>query len=134
MKIFDKLFRKQRDSVDIVVIKESPTSTYYIELLKNSKDLKPLTKEQEFQKAIKEIPNDKVAVFFNLQALRAVSEETFGALDEYINSAKKKRPEKAFYRGLFHGPCVLYAFTMDCIPDGFNGSCFIGLPTAVLYL
>lgn len=140
MKFFDKLFRRQKGSRGIVTVEKPPTdmqkaaSTYYIDLLLKVEDLKPMTKEKEFKKSIKEIPTDKVAVFFNLEVLGAANENTFVDLDDYINTAKEKRPEKAFYRGLKHGPCVLHAFTKDCIPDKFNGSCFIGLPTAVLYL
>ncbi len=145
MKIFSKLFRKQNGSINIVPINEdvhtdtqstvkSSKSDYYIEKLVNIADLKPLTQEKDFQKAIEEIPDDKVAVFFNLQAIKVANEKAFTDLDEYINSSKENSPEKAFYRGLFHGPAILYAFTKNCIPDEFSGSYFLYCPTAVLYL
>lgn len=145
MKIFSKLFRKPKGSINIVPINEevhtdtqntvqSSKSDYYIKKLVNIADLNPLTQEEHFQKAIEEIPDNKVAVFFNLQALKVANEKAFIALDEYINSSKENPPEKVFYRGLSHGPAVLYAFTKNCIPDKFDGSRFYGCPTAVLYL
>lgn len=142
MKFFDKLFRRQKSSMDIIELSTDTQdateydskSTYYIKLLMNNENLKKMTEEKQFQKAIKAIPADKVAVFFNLEALGAVREETFESLEEYINSAKETQSKKAFYRGLRHGPCAIYAFTKDCIPKEFDGSCFIGLPTVLVYL
>ncbi len=145
MKIFSKLFRKPKGSItiaptnedvhtDVQNTVESSKSDYYIEKLVNIADLEPLTQEEHFQKAIEEIPDNKVAVFFNLQAIEVANEKAFIALDEYINSSKENPSGKAFYRGLFHGPAILYAFTKNCIPDDFSGVCFLHCPTAVLYL
>lgn len=73
-------------------------------------------------------------MFFNVQLLEVASEQDFVALDEYINSAKEKKAEKAFYRGLRHGPAVLSAFSKDLIPEKFDGGFFLGCPVVAMYL
>ncbi len=139
MKILDKLFRRQKGSIDIVTITPTDTvpkndrATYYADMLLEA-NLKPLTKTRHFQKMLSEIPTDKIAVFFNVQLLEVASEQDFVALDEYINSAKEKKAEKAFYRGLRHGPAVLSAFSKDLIPEKFDGGFFLGCPVVAMYL
>lgn len=142
MKIFDRIFRRQKSTITIVSpptdaqaqTAECSKSQYYVDMLNNAVDLKPLTEKEYFLKAIEQIPTDKVAVFFNVPCLRAVSEKSFMALDEYIQLAKQKQVEKEFYRGLFHGPCLLYAVPKDIVSDQFDGSFFFHCPTLVLYL
>lgn len=139
MKILDKFFRRQKGSIDIVTITPTDTAqvnsraTYYANMLLDA-NLKPLTKKGHFQKILSEIPTDKVVVFFNTQLLEVASEQDFVALDEYINSAKEKKAEKAFYRGLWHGPAVLSAFSKDLIPEKFDGGFFLGCPVLAMYL
>lgn len=143
MKIFDKLFRRQEGLRDIVAAKlteiqgnaqENSKTAYYVETLKNVEDLTPIIKKEDFQKVIEEIPNGKVVAFFNMQLLSAANERHFVALDDYINGVKEKQMEKAFYRGLRHGgPCILYAFTKNNIPNNFDGSCFFECPAVVMY-
>lgn len=139
MKILDKFFRRQKGSIDIVTITPTDTTqvnsraTYYANMLLDA-NLKPLTKKGHFQKILSEIPTDKVVAFFNVQLLEVASEQNFVALDEYINSAKEKKAEKAFYRGLRHGPTVLSAFSKDLIPENFDGDYFFGCPVVAVYL
>ncbi len=138
MKFFNGLFRRKKEAIDIATTAPPPTteensrSVYYADMLLKA-DLEPLTKKKQFLKFLEEAPIGKVIVFFNVQMLDAVSEQHFVALDEYINLAKKGQTEKAFYRGLFHGPCVLSAFSKNCIPKNFDGSFFFGCPVLVMY-
>ena len=139
MKILDKLFRRKKGSIDIVTITPTDTAqvnsraTYYADMLLDA-NLKPLTKKGHFPKILSEFPTDKVVVFFNAQLLEVASEQDFVALDEYINLAKEKKAEKAFYRGLPHGPAVLSAFSKDLIPEKFDGVFFFGCPVVAMYL
>lgn len=65
MKILDKLFRRQKGSIDIVTITPTDTvpkndrATYYADMLLEA-NLKPLTKTRHFQKMLSEIPTDKL--------------------------------------------------------------------------
>ena len=122
MKIFNKFFRRKKGSIDIETTAPNDTApknsrtTYYANMLLDA-NLESLTQEKQFLKVLEEAPIGKVIVFFNVQMLSVISEQHFVALDEYINLAKEGQVEKAFYRGLFHGPCVLSAFSKDYIPE-----------------
>ena len=142
-KIFKSLFRN--DGTDSISTETSPPPTdtitsapaskaeYYVNLLNESQQ-EALCEKKDFLEVLEKAPAEKILVFFNVQFLEVMSEEDFVKLDEYIHSTEAALEGATFYRAMWHGPCVVHAFSAKLIPKYFGaGKLFFHCPTLVLY-